>query len=63
MNGCRRYRSVGRLAPDRVCWAVDDIGAMLRALPLEGDRASRPGNRVADPSVNPHFLIASQALT
>ena len=63
VNGYRRYRTAGRLAPDRVCWAVDNKGAMLRALLAAGDRASRLENRVADPSANPHFLIASQVLS
>ena len=63
VNGYRRYRTGGRLAPDRVCWAVDNKGAMLRALFSEGDAASRLENRVADPSANPHFLIASQVLS
>ena len=62
VNGYRRYGAAGRLAPDRVAWAHDNKGAMLRALLAAGDGASRVENRVADPSANPHFLIASQVL-
>ena len=62
VNGYRRYRVPGRLAPDRVAWAHDNKGAMLRALLAAGDAASRVENRIADPSANPHFLLASQIL-
>ena len=62
VNGYRRHRASSRLTPDRVAWAHDDKGAMVRALLAAGDGASRVENRIADPSANPHFLIASQVL-
>lgn len=61
VNGYKRYLSA-MLAPDRVQWAHDNKGAMLRALFREGDQASRIENRTPEPAANPHLAIASQIL-
>ncbi|MCB1427321.1 MAG: glutamine synthetase family protein [Zhengella sp.] len=61
VNGYKRYLSA-LLAPDRVQWAHDNKGAMLRALFREGDPASRIENRTPEPAANPHLALASQIL-
>lgn len=59
VNGYRRFRP-NSLAPDRVCWAYDHRGAMLRVLGSVGDPAARIENRVGEPAANPYLYIASQ---
>lgn len=59
VNGYRRFRP-NSLAPDRVCWAYDHRGAMLRVLGSAGDPAARIENRVGEPAANPYLYIASQ---
>jgi glutamine synthetase len=58
-NGYRRFRP-NSLAPDRVCWAYDHRGAMLRVLGSPGDPAARIENRVGEPAANPYLYMASQ---
>lgn len=51
------------LAPDRVTWAEDNRGAMIR---VTGDRklgSTHIENRVGDPAANGYLYIASQILT
>jgi len=59
VNGYRRFRP-NSLAPDRVCWAYDHRGVMLRVLGSAGDPAARIENRVGEPAANPYLYIASQ---
>jgi len=59
VNGYRRYKP-NSLAPDRVTWAFDNRGAMLRVLGGPGDPASRIENRSGEPAANPYLYIASQ---
>ncbi len=59
VNGYRRFQP-NSLAPDRVCWAFDHRGVMLRVLGGEGDPASRIENRVGEPAANPYLYMASQ---
>jgi glutamine synthetase len=59
VNGYRRLRP-NSLAPDRVTWAYDHRGVMLRVLGGEGDPASRIENRVGEPAANPYLYIAAQ---
>jgi glutamine synthetase len=59
VNGYRRFRP-NSLAPDRVCWAFDHRGVMLRVLGAEGDPASRIENRIGEPAANPYLYMASQ---
>jgi glutamine synthetase len=59
INGYRRYRPYS-LAPDRVIWARDNRGAMLRVLGGAGDAATRIENRVGEPAANPYLYFASQ---
>ncbi len=59
VNGYKRYQPF-LLAPDRVQWARDNKGAMIRSLIRAGDPASRIENRVAEPAANPYLYFASQ---
>jgi glutamine synthetase len=61
INGYKRYRP-NSLAPDRVIWARDNRGAMLRVLARPGDAASRIENRAGEPAANPYLYMASQVL-
>ncbi len=62
INGYKRYRP-NSLAPDRVLWARDNRGAMLRVLGGPGDPATRIENRVGEPAANPYLYFASQILS
>src|SRR5579872_1481300 len=62
VNGYRRFRP-NSLAPDRVAWAYDNRGAMIRVLGGPGDPATRLENRIGEPAANPYLYILSQALT
>ena len=59
VNGYKRYTAY-LLAPDRIGWAEDNRGAMLRTLLAPGDPASRVENRVPDSTANPYFALAFQ---
>ncbi|MFK7996554.1 MAG: glutamine synthetase family protein [Granulosicoccus sp.] len=62
VNGYKRYQP-HQLAPDRIQWASDNRGAMIRGLMSAGDEASRVENRVAEPAANPYYFFASQLLS
>ena len=59
INGYRRYQAY-QLAPNRIQWAYDNRGAMIRALMQPNDPASRIENRVAEPAANPYYVFAGQ---
>lgn len=61
-NGYGRYRP-GMMAPDRIQWARDNRGAMLRVLGRPDDPASRIENRSPEPGANPYLAMASQILS
>ena len=62
VNSYKRFAPF-QLAPNRVQWATDNRGAMLRALLFAGDPASRLENRVADTSANPYYALAGQIVS
>ena len=62
VNGYKRYQPF-QMAPDRIQWGRDNRGAMVRALMVAGDRASRIENRVAEPGANPYYVFASQIIS
>lgn len=62
VNGYKRYR-VNSLAPDRVAWASDNRGAMLRVVGAGHPVAARIENRVGEPAANPYLYLASQLAT
>ncbi len=59
VNGYRRYRAYA-LAPDRVIWARDNRGVMVRVLGEPGDASTHLENRIGEPAANPYLYIASQ---
>ncbi|MFM1815594.1 MAG: hypothetical protein RLZ98_2289 [Pseudomonadota bacterium] len=59
VNGYRRLRP-NSLAPDRITWAYDHRGVMLRVLGGPGDPATHFENRIGEPAANPYLYIASQ---
>jgi glutamine synthetase len=59
INSYKRYQPF-QLAPNRIAWGRDNRGAMLRALLLKGDAASRIENRAPDSSANPYYAFAAQ---
>lgn len=63
ITGYKRYRPLS-LAPDRICWAVDNKGAMLRVVSGGlGDAAARIENRAGEPAANPYLYMAGQVAT
>ncbi|UWQ97476.1 glutamine synthetase family protein [Rhodobacteraceae bacterium M385] len=52
-----------QLAPNRIGWAHDNRGAMVRAITAPNDTASRVENRLPDSSANPYFAFAAQLLS
>jgi glutamine synthetase len=61
VNGYRRFRT-NSLAPDRVTWACDHRGAMIRVLGGAGDQATRLENRIGEPAANPYLYVLSQVI-
>jgi glutamine synthetase len=59
VNGYRRYRAYA-LAPDRVIWARDNRGVMVRVMGEPGDPSTHLENRVGEPAANPYLYIAAQ---
>lgn len=62
INGYKRYRPLS-LAPDRVVWARDNRGAMLRVVGGSNPAAARIENRIGEPAANPYLYLASQLAT
>ena len=62
INGYKRYRPLS-LAPDRVVWARDNRGAMLRVVGGGNPAAARIENRIGEPAANPYLYLASQLAT
>jgi glutamine synthetase len=59
VNGYRRYRAYA-LAPDRVVWARDNRGVMVRVLGQPGEPSTHLENRIGEPAANPYLYMASQ---
>ncbi|WP_425411150.1 glutamine synthetase family protein [Hyphococcus sp.] len=62
INAYKRYRP-GSLAPDRIQWARDNKGAMLRAVGGARASATRIENRIGEPAANPYLYLSSQLLS
>ena len=58
VNGYKRYRPYS-FAPDRVCWAVENRGALIRVQGAPGDANSHVENRMGEPAANPYFYMAA----
>ena len=58
VNGYKRYRPYS-FAPDRVCWAVENRGALIRVQGAPGDANSHVEIRMGEPAANPYFYMAA----
>lgn len=61
VNGYKRYQPY-QLAPNRIQWGQDNRGAMVRALLVPGDPASRVENRAPESAANPYYALAAQLI-
>jgi glutamine synthetase len=59
VNGYKRYISQS-FAPDRIAWAEENRGAMIRVSGARGDASTHLENRVGEPAANPYLYFASQ---
>lgn len=59
INGYKRY-APNSFAPDRITWAAENRGAMIRAIGGPGDPATHIENRAGEPCANPYLYMASQ---
>jgi glutamine synthetase len=59
ITGYKRYRP-DSFAPDRVAWALENRGALLRVIGEPGSPSAHIENRVGDPAANPYLYLASQ---
>ena len=62
VNGYKRYRP-DSFAPDRVAWAEENRGALVRVAGGLGDANTHLENRVGDPAANPYLYLASQVIS
>src|SRR6266567_4601758 len=58
VTGYKRYRPYS-FAPDRVCWAVENRGALVRAQGAPGDANSHVEMRMGEPAANPYLYMAA----
>jgi glutamine synthetase len=58
VNGYKRYRPYS-FAPDRVCWAVENRGALVRVQGAPNDTSSHVELRSGEPAANPYLYMAS----
>ena len=58
VNGYKRFRPYS-FAPDRVSWAVENRGALVRVQGSPGDTSSHVEMRIGEPAANPYFYLAS----
>jgi glutamine synthetase len=58
VNGYKRFRPYS-FAPDRVCWAVENRGALVRVQGSPGDTSSHVEMRLGEPAANPYYYLAS----
>ncbi len=59
INGYKRFRP-NSFAPDRVTWAVENRGALIRVVGGAGDPGSHIENRAGEPCANPYLYMAAQ---
>jgi glutamine synthetase len=58
VNGYKRFRPYS-FAPDRVCWALENRGALMRVQGAPGDTGSHVENRMGEPAANPYLYMAA----
>ncbi len=57
INGYGRFRPYS-FAPDRIGWALENRGAMVRVQGGAGDRGTHIENRLGEPAANPYLYMA-----
>jgi glutamine synthetase len=58
VNGYGRFRPYS-FAPDRIGWALENRGAMVRVQGGPGDRGTHIENRLGEPAANPYLYMAA----
>jgi glutamine synthetase len=58
VNGYKRFQPYS-FAPDRVGWAVENRGALIRVQGAPGDASSHIEYRAGEPAANPYLYIAA----
>jgi glutamine synthetase len=58
VNGYKRFRPYS-FAPDRVCWALENRGALMRVQGAPGDTNSHVENRMGEPAANPYLYMTA----
>ncbi len=58
VNGYKRFRPYS-FAPDRVAWAIENRGALVRVQGSPGDASAHVEYRAGEPAANPYLYIAS----
>jgi glutamine synthetase len=58
INGYKRFKPYS-FAPDRVNWADENRGAMIRVQGAPGERGAHIENRLGEPAANPYFYLAA----
>jgi glutamine synthetase len=58
VNGYKRFRPYS-FAPDRVTWAVENRGVLVRVQGSPGDTSSHVEMRLGEPAANPYLYLAS----
>ncbi len=58
VNGYKRFRPYS-FAPDRVCWALENRGALVRVQGAAGDSNSHVEMRMGEPAANPYLYLAA----
>jgi glutamine synthetase len=58
INGYKRYRPYS-FAPDRISWAIENRGALVRVQGSPGDRNAHLEYRAGEPAANPYLYLAS----
>ena len=58
VNGYGRFRPYS-FAPDRIGWAFENRGAMVRVQGGAGDASTHVENRLGEPAANPYLYMAA----
>jgi glutamine synthetase len=58
VNGYKRFRPYS-FAPDRVGWAIENRGALVRVQGSPGDAAAHVEYRAGEPAANPYLYLAA----
>ena len=58
INAYKRFRPYS-FAPDRIGWAVDNRGALIRIQGGPGDASTHVENRMSEPAANPYLWLAA----